>query len=138
MRERRIHEKEEKAEEKRHEKGDEKNWDEKWRDDPINIGTWGIILIWAGVGTLLGNAGAFGTWQTWAVVLTGVGAAFILAALVRLSSPRYRQPVLGNLILGVILIGVGLGDLVRWSIIGPLIPIVIGIAIFYRGFVARR
>jgi low affinity Fe/Cu permease len=56
---------------------------------------------------------------------------------VRLSVPEYRRPVTGSLILGVVLVAIGLGDLIGAGMVWPLVLIVIGAAILLRGFVRR-
>jgi hypothetical protein len=61
----------------------------------------------------------------------------LLGVLVRLLVPAYRRPVMGSLIFGAILLGIGLGELVGWVLIGPLILIAIGVGAFLRGFVSR-
>ena len=83
-------EKDEKADEKEEEKMQEKSWDEKWRRDPVNIGTWGAILIWVGVAFLLGNAGALGSWEPWAAAFTGVGIIILISVAFRLLIPEHR------------------------------------------------
>jgi hypothetical protein len=145
----------EKDKEKREEKSpQEKNWDEKWRRDPLGSVVWAVIFIWAGLVFLASNLGflnslysrttgisGFGfpfRLEAWSLVLAGAGVILLIEVVVRLLVPEYRRPVGGTLILGFILIGVGLGDLISWSVIWPLIIIAFGLSIIFRGFLGRR
>ena len=142
------HEKNEKEEEKRGEKGEktrgEKSWDEKWRRDPINAMSWAAVFIWAGLGLLAETTNwgpsTFSWWITWAIILAGAGAIFILAALIRLGFPGHRRPITGNLIIGFILLGVGLQAMTNWNwaTLGAFIFIAIGIIIILSGIFRRR
>lgn len=139
---------EEKEEEKRHEKGadarGEKSWDEKWRRDPINATSWAAVFIWAGLGLIAETTGwgpdTFSWWKTWAIILAGAGVIFILAALVRLAFPEHRRPITGNMIVGLILLAVGLGDLTSWGwgTLGAILFIGIGVIIILTGIFRRR
>ncbi|MFP3975341.1 MAG: LiaF transmembrane domain-containing protein [Dehalococcoidia bacterium] len=139
-RKRRTDEKGEKAE-KEHEKQDEKegkNWEEKWQRDPIRIGTWAAILIWIGLALLLGNLDLLGGARSWSTVFIGIGVILLANAAIRFLIPEHRQPIAGIIIAGAIFLGIGLGGLVSWSIIGPVILIAIGLAMLLRGFGRRR
>jgi hypothetical protein len=142
------HEKDEKEEEKRHEKGrGDASWDEKWRRDPINAGAWAAILIWVGL-TLLGNTTGWGpdtfSWwhpgNWWAVAMAGAGVILIICALIRLAKPEHRRPIIGNMIMGVIFLGIGMESLSdwNWGVAGAIILIVIGVLIILSGFFRRR
>jgi energy-converting hydrogenase Eha subunit E len=142
------HEKDEKGEEKRGEKGEksrgEKSWDEKWRRDPINAIGWAAIFIWAGLCVLAETTNwgpsTFPWWKTWALILAGAGAIFILGALIRLTMPEHRRPITGRLIFGFILLGVGLQDLTHWhsGALGAFILIAIGVIIILAGVFRRH
>ncbi len=143
-REPRQYRKDEKTEEKEEEKRDEKSWDEKWRHDPVNAGSWAFIFIWVGI-VLLGRATGFGPdtfawWSTWALALAGAGTILLISAVIRLMTPAYRRPLLGNFIVGGILLGVGLTDLTGWgwSSIGAVILIGIGVVILISGVFRKR
>ena len=142
------HPRDEKEEEKRNEKEEkertEKNWDEKWRRDPINAISWAAIFIWAGL-VLLADTTHWGPdtfywWSTWAVIMAGAGAIFILAALARLLMPEHRRPIIGNLVMGFVFLGVGLGQLTNWGFgtIGAVVLIAIGLIIILGGIFRRR
>ncbi|MGE5140630.1 MAG: hypothetical protein ACM3JD_14275 [Rudaea sp.] len=128
---------------KREEKApEEKQWDEKYRRDPLGAVIWPIILIWAGLVFLASNlgflsflAGGNNPWgiDVWSLVFLGVGVILFLEVLARMMIPEFRRPVLGTVILAIIFVGIGLGGLVNWGIIWPLILIVIGISILTRG-----
>lgn len=144
----RRYRREEKEEEKQDEKEEktrgEKSVDEKWRHDPINAICWAAIFIWAGL-ILLGDTTHWGTdtffwWSTWALIMTGAGAIFLLSAAARLVMPEYRRPIVGNVVLGTIFLGVGLGDMTGWgwTTIGAVVLIVVGLAIILGGIFRRR
>jgi hypothetical protein len=142
MSEREYHGKEEeKTQEKEQEKGAEKtqgDFGEKYRNDPLGGIVVACCLIWAGIAWILSNFGVFGEGiEPWPLVFTGAGVIVILGVIVRLLVPEYRRPVRGNLILGFILIGIGLGQLFGWSIIGPVVLIAIAISIII-GVVTRK
>ncbi len=140
------HEKEEKPrqmqeKDEKHEEKEEKNWEEKWRRDPLSGIVWAGILIWAGVVLLADNLrllARFERLEAWAIILIGAGLILLLEVVVRLLVPAYRRAVTGTLILGLILIGAGLGDLLSWNVIGPLILILLGVFILLRGLLSRR
>lgn len=137
---------EEKEEEKRHEK-QEKSWDEKWRHDPVGAFVWACIFIWAGLVLLAANTGYLARlaerWgypglQTWSVILAGAGAIVIVGVLLRLLVPSLRRAVFGALIVGVVLVGVGLHEVVGWDAVWPAILIIVGVSILLRGVFFRR
>lgn len=153
-------EKDEKFDEKSMEKHDEKSpeekgWDEKWRRDPLSAVIWALIFIYAGVVLLAANLG----WlenilidrieieglesisdviSAWPLVFIGAGVLLLIEVLIRLLVPAYRKPVMGTLIFALILIGIGLGDLIDWSIIWAVILIIIGLSIIFRGLGRNR
>ena len=131
----------------------EKSWDEKWRRDPLSTLVWAIIFIWAGGVFLLSNLGILDallrpsenmpTWlgrmnSAWSIVLAGVGVILLVEVAIRLLFPVYRRPVFGTIILAVILISVGLGNLINWGIIWAVIIIGIGVSILVRGLRPRE
>ena len=133
----------EKEEEKQAEKGEkeEKSWDEKWRRDPLSAAVWAGILIWAGLVLLASNLGflvRFERLDAWALVFIGAGLIVLLEVVVRLLVPDFRRPVTGTLIFAIILLGVGLGNLVSWGLVWPLVLVIIGASILLRGFFWRR
>ncbi len=135
----------EKFDEKEAEKREEKSWEEKYRNDPVSAAVWACIFIWAGLVLLAGNLGLldwistepgapFFLWaNTWGLILLGAGVIVLMGAAVRVLVPSYRRSVTGDLILGVIFIGIGLGNVLGFQVTLPLILIVIGLSILLRG-----
>jgi len=147
MSERPRYEKDEKEEEKEEEKRQEKSWDEKWRHDPVGAFVWACIFIWAGLVLLAANTGYLaelaGRWgypglQTWSAILGGAGVIVIAGGLMRLLIPSLRRPVFGTFLVGAVLIGVGLHEVVGWNAVWPVILIVVGVSILLRGVLFRR
>jgi hypothetical protein len=131
-----------KEEEKQEEKGG--GWDEKARRDPLSAIVWAAILIWAGVALLLGNMGFWDNLrilgspvEPWSVGFLGAGVIVLLEVVVRLLVPAYRRGVGGTLVFAVILLGVGLGEIVGWVAVGPLILIALGVSVLLRGLFRR-
>jgi hypothetical protein len=145
----------EKDREKREEKSpEEKSSEEKWQRDPLSAVIWALILIWAGLVFLMDNLGILDSIQTsggiipgldvevdlgpWAIILTGAGVIVLLEALIRVLVPAYRRPVGGTIVFGFVLIGIGLGNLLNWSLVFPLILIGLGLSIILRGFMRSK
>ena len=132
---------EEKVQEKQDEKQGEKNWDEKWRRDPISAAAWAVILIWAGLVLLAETTGLLAPYnigQPWWLIVAGAGAIFIIEAIVRALVPAYRRSIMGTLIIGIVLVGVGLGNLLGAHLTWPVVLIVIGVAMLVRGLLVNR
>jgi hypothetical protein len=135
---------EEKTEEKQHEKMDEKTWEEKHRSDPLSRVIWAGILIWAGLVLLANNIGILrdvpllGGMDAWSIAFAGAGLIVLVEVLIRLVVPEYSGPVIGSLIIALVLLGIGLDDLVGWSIIWPAIVIGFGVVILFRALVRKE
>ena len=132
-------EKEEKQE--KHEEKEEKERGEKWRNDPLSGAIWAAILIWAGLVFLADNMRWLSNLERltpWSLVFIGAGVIVLAEAAIRWRVPQYRRPIGGTLIFGVILIAIGLGDAVSWTVIGPIALIAIGAAILLGGFLRKR
>jgi hypothetical protein len=139
----------EKFDEKEAEKREEKSPDEKYRRDPLGTITWAAILIWAGLVLLAGNLGYLKGWggslaektglttlralDGWEFVFLGAGVLILIEILIRILVPAYRKPITGSLILAIILIAIGLGDVLTWTVLGPVILIILGLSILLRG-----
>jgi len=52
--------------------------------------------------------------------------------------PAYRRNVGGTFIFAVVLIAVGLGEIVSWSVVGPLILIALGVSVLLGGLFRRN
>ncbi|HJW90324.1 MAG TPA: hypothetical protein VJ436_06760 [Anaerolineales bacterium] len=144
----------EKFDEKEREKSEEKSSEEKWQRDPLSAIVWAAILIWAGLVLLANNLGYLENLQSvfqrqspfWflgnlgviSLIFLGAGVIVLLEVLTRLLMPAYRQPVTGSIIFAIVLLGIGLGNLVSWQVVWPLILIGIGASIILRGFTRRR
>jgi hypothetical protein len=92
--------------------------------------------VWLGVN--LDLFAQFEALETWSIIFIGAGLIVLLGVVVRQLVPAYRRPVMGSFILGIILIAIGLGDLVSWTVIGPLILIAIGVGGFLAYFRTRQ
>ena len=128
---------------KEEEKQEEKQ-DEKWRRDPLSAIVWAGILIWAGLALLGDNMGLWDNLtilgsgvEGWSLAFLGAGLIVLGEVVIRLLMPAYRRGVGGSVIFAIILLGIGLGNLVSWDLVWPLILIGIGIAILMRGFLPR-
>ena len=108
--------------------------------DPLNWFTGALILIWAGfvlmfknLGEVLGvepeNASAW--------ILTGVGVLLWIEAFLRLAIPKYRRSVGERVIMGMIFVIVGLGEVVEMSL-WPLLLVGLGIAMMLGFFSVPR
>ncbi len=134
----------EKTEEKQHEKMDEKTWDEKHRSDPLSRVIWAGILIWAGVVLLVNNLDILrdipllGGMSAWSLAFAGAGLIILVEVLIRLVVPEYSGPIIGSLIIALVLLGIGLDDLVGWSIVWPSIVIGFGVVILFRALVRKE
>ena len=138
---------EDEKDEKDVQKHEEKSVDEKYRRDPLGSIIWACILIWAGLVFLADNLGMLEGirnvtfWgqgnmilgmRTWSVIFIGAGVLLYLEVLIRTLVPAYRQPIGGTLIFGTLLVAIGLGNIVNWSLIWPLILIAIGLSVLLR------
>jgi len=140
------HKREEKNEEKKREKNEKedekrKGWDEKWRRDRVNAVCWAAVLIWGALVILAETTGYkdhFDWWEGWAVFFAGAGTVLLLTAFYRVLVPEHRRAVAGNVIFGLVLLGVGLGSLISWDYIWVIILIVIALMILLRAFVPKR
>jgi low affinity Fe/Cu permease len=111
---------------------------------------WALILVWAGVVFLASNLGWLDSLlrrtsdipgmgfltklvDAWPVVLIGAGVILLGEVVARLVMPAYRGPVTGTAIFAVILIAIGLGDLVNWNLLWPIILIALGLSVLLRG-----
>jgi hypothetical protein len=131
----------EKEQEKEREKAGEKSWDEKWRRDPLSAAVWACILIWAGLAFLADNLkllASLNNPEPWQLILVGAGVILLLEVAVRLLVPAYRRSIAGTLILGLVLLGTGLGNILGTPITMPVILIAIGVALLLRGILRGK
>jgi uncharacterized membrane protein len=130
----------ERPRDEKEEKGDA---GEKWRRDPIEALGWALLLIWIGIVILAEYYGylvRFERLETWSIIMIGAGVLVLLGVLARLVVPAYRKPVLGNVILGVILLAIGLTDVVdiKGPVVAAIILFLIGGAIIVGGLTRGR
>ncbi len=131
-------------EEKQHEK------EEKGRGDPLSGLVWGLIIVWAGLVLLADNLGFFrglrgadvpvplSRFEPWSLIFIGAGIVILIESAIRLVAPSYRRPIAGNIIMAVVFLGIGFGNLVGWNVIWPVILIVVGGLILVRALVPRE
>ena len=146
------YEKDEK-DEKEVEKQEEKTVEEKWRRDPLGSMIWALILIWAGVVWLAWNFGLLEQFAflkplltgggdinppIWRLILLGAGALIVIEILFRLFVPTYRRSVVGSVIFAAVLIGISLGDMIHWSIIWPVVVILVGLVMILQGVFRKK
>lgn len=120
--------------------------EEKWRRDPLNAVVWAAMFIWAGVVLLLDNLGYLASLsagfrfdiEAWSLIFLGAGVMVLIGVVVRLVVPDYRAPVTGGVIFALILIGIGLGDMISWVLVWPIILITLGLYIILRGLMRGR
>jgi hypothetical protein len=129
----------EKKQEKEDEKKSEKQMDEKFRRDPVRGIMFALILIWGGIVAFLETADIHkpGWWEAWSVFFAGTGIILLVKAIYRLR-PEHRRPIGGTLVIGIILLCIGLGDLIGWNYSWPVILIAIGLVIIGSVFLRRR
>jgi hypothetical protein len=144
----------EKFDEKEREKREEKSPEEKWRNDPLGTLIFACILIWAGIVLLLDNLGTLDQWTTrmiestgwtfladhdaWQYIALGAGLLVVLEIVLRLVVPAYRRSIVGSAIWAIILLGIGLGGWVHWNLLWPLIIILIGLSVIFRGVFRKK
>ena len=130
----------------------------KWARDPLGSVIWAVILIWVGFALLASNVG----WQdainnflaqlrfqvaetplakpvsvlsAWSLIFLGAGFILLVEVVVRLLIPTYRRPVLGTFVLAIIMLGIGMNS---WIMIWPMVIVIIGLAVFFRGLHRKK
>ncbi|MFQ5906564.1 MAG: hypothetical protein ACE5JA_08325 [bacterium] len=121
--------------EREEEKGD--GYEEWWRQGRWHAVGWGLVFIWGALILLAETtnyAANFSWWDGWGVFFTGAGVIVLLGLLI----PTHRFRWVCSLIFGSILLAIGLGGLVDWGWLWPLVLFVIGVIILKAAFVRRR
>jgi hypothetical protein len=121
----------------------EKTWDEKYRRDPLSSLGWAGFLIWVGLVLLADNlgwlqqTGPFAELDAFYWILAGGGLLLLAIAAARAVMPEYRGPVIGNVILGLLLLSFSVQSLIAWDFVWPLIIIGFGVLLLFRALVRR-
>ena len=119
--------------------------------DEIGTFAWALVLIWGGFVFLAENLGYLSRWKfpipglpanyhffsAWPIVLLGVGLIFLVSAILHVIIPGNRRHITGHLILAAVALGMGLGQIFSWSLIGPFILIALGFSFLLRGILDR-
>jgi hypothetical protein len=126
------------------EKDEKDRGHEKSYNDALSALVWAALFIWAGLVLLADNMGMLQDlyivgqqMSAWSIIFTGAGIILLIEVLIRLLIPAYRRHVTGTLIFAGILLAIGLGGSFGWSIIWPLIFILIGVTMLI-GALTRR
>lgn len=99
--------------------------------------TGALILILLGVLFLLAEMDRISWADWWAYFLVGLGAIFLLEALIRSTSASGRKAVGGRLVAGLVLIVIGGSHLIGLMEWWPLILIAVGVALLLSAFLRR-
>jgi uncharacterized membrane protein YjjP (DUF1212 family) len=103
--------------------------EKKNRHDPYPRITGGLILILLGVLFLLATLDYLSWGDWWAYFLFGLGCILILEALVRSTSPAFREHMIGRLIGGIVLVVIGASFIFGMTNWWPLIIIAVGVVL---------
>jgi len=138
MVERKHHKKGEKSEKhEKEEKGGEK--EEKFTRNPISAIFVGVLVIFLGIVFYFASKEMYGiSWENvWNYILMCVGGAFLLSALLHSIVPQYRRPIMGEALVGLILLTVGIVTIyeIEWW---PLVLIIVGALVIMYGLGKMR
>jgi|GEM_PF-1526455 len=138
MAERKHHKKGEKDEKhEKEEKGGEK--EEKYTRDPISAIFVGVLIIFLGIVFYFASNEMYGiSWENiWNYILMCVGSAFLISALLHSIVPQYRRPIMGEALVGLILLMVGIVTIyeLEWW---PLVLIIAGALVIVYGLGKMR
>jgi serine/threonine protein kinase len=109
-----------------------------WLGDPVRTVSIAVVTIWVGLLLIADNLGFLWRTGVWNLTFIGAGVVVLLQVLFRLLVPAYRRPVTGSIILGAILLGIGLGNLVSEICLWPGILIIIGVSYLLSVLLRRR
>lgn len=104
-----------------------------WHSDRADSVGWGLAFIWGALVLLATNTGfgeRYAWWDAWSVFFVGAGLISIAIAGVRIAATRQSEKPLAGMIVGLILLGIGLGDFVVWF--WPGVLLIIGLMILRR------
>jgi LiaF transmembrane domain len=106
------------------------------QDYPPKI-TGGLILILLGVLFLMSEMDKVSWSDWWAYFLVGLGAIFLIEALLRSFSPEGRKAIGGRLVAGPILVVIGGSHLIGFEEWWPLILIVVGVGVLISAVIRK-
>jgi hypothetical protein len=116
------------------------NWENGRVMDRLDAVGWASVFIWGALVLLAyvtGWASSFSWWDGWGMFFTGVAVILLVGTGIRWLVPEYRRAgLIWGLVFGLILLGIGLGEIAVW--IWPLLLGAIGITILYRVFMGGR
>ena len=116
----------------------DKGFGEKQGMDPFLAFFFGLMVILVGVFLLMAVQGIIEWEDLWSYLLLGIGCVLIIDALARCASQAHRRPIFGKVFWGLILIFIGGSGIYGVEGWWPLIIIVMGILIIFRGIGRAR
>ncbi len=157
MAEKQMNEKDEKQFEEKDEKELLKHDEKVEQRDTLSSVVWAGMLIWAGLVFLAANTGWLDAIITrsfiarylpdemvmfepviWGIIMLGAGIILLAEAVIRLLVPTLKHRVMGTLILGVVFVGIGLGNFFGWDLIWPFILILLGVSVLLGGLLRPK
>ena len=115
-------------------------WGEWCASDRGDAVGWAAAFIWGALillAEITGYAESFSWWDGWGVFFVGAAIIVLVGTTIRWLVPEYRRAGLEwGLVFGLVLLGIGLGDLAAW--IWPLLLGGVGVAILYSVLADRR
>jgi len=106
------------------------------QDYPPKV-TGGLILILLGVLFLMSEMDRISWTDWWAYFLVGLGAIFLVEALLRAFSPDSHRAIGGRIVAGLILVVIGGSHLIGLEHWWPLVLIVVGFGVLISAFLRR-
>ena len=101
---------------------------------------WGAVFIAAGIVALIATlelVPGLSAGNALSLIFVTAGVVFLIEAAIRLLVPTFRRPVTGTLILAFILLAIGVGGIIGFRNIWPLVLIAIGVIILAGQFLRR-
>jgi hypothetical protein len=117
------------------------------RRDRLSSFSWALIFIWTGMvflaknfcpqwfSALLNPIGDSRWLSAWPLVFIGAGIILLIEVIIRLFTPDLRSHFGGSLIMSIIFLSIGLGLVLSWAVIGPLLLIAFGLSFLLRGVI---
>jgi hypothetical protein len=115
-------------------------WESWCAEDRLDAIGWAGVFIWGALvllAEITNFSENFSWWDGWGVFFVGVAAIVLVGTAIRWFVPEFRREGLAlGLVFGLILLGIGLGDLAVW--IWPVLLGGIGVAILYSVVTGRK